>query len=183
MELEKSPELLKCQAGLKKLLSSKVVDFILFGSLVKGGRPKDIDLAVIMNGEIDLSIKKEIQKVFSKPTDVQFLGTQSIYSSLWLTLIKEGYSVAQEKYLFELYNIVPRVLYKYSLTSLNKVQKVQFERGVKKVLKKEGEFIARSVVLVPIHFKNRMREFLKQWKVYYECQEYELLPVVRKEEI
>ena len=183
MELEKSPELLKCQSALKSLLKDNIVDFILFGSLVKGGRPRDIDIAVIFRGEADAKIKIDIQEVLSKPADVQFLEVKSIYSSLWLTLIKEGYSVAKEKYLFELYHMVPQVLYKYSLAELNAVQKVQFERGIKKVLSGTGQFIARSVVLVPIHLKNRMREFLKQWKVYYECQEYELLPTLRKEEV
>lgn len=183
MELEKSPEWLKCQHELKKLLKDNIVDFILFGSLVKGGRPRDIDIAVIMNGEVDIHFKKEIQDVLGKPVDVQFLEAKSIYSPLWLTLIKEGYSIAKGKYLFELYGITPQVLYKYSLTALNRVQKVQFERGVKKVLRKEGKYITRAVALVPIHIKNRMRDFLKQWKVYYECQEYELLPVMRKEEV
>jgi len=33
---------------------------------------------------------------------------------------------------------------------------------------------------VPIDLKNEMMEFLKAWDVYYESQEYELLPVLRK---
>lgn len=164
-------------------MKDNIVDFILFGSVVKSGRPRDIDIAMIVNGDAGAGIKKEIQEVLNKPVDVQFLDVKSIYSSLWLTLIKEGYSVAKEKYLFELYHIAPHVLYKYSLAELSAVQKVQFERGIKKVLNREGKVIARSVVLVPIPLKNRMREFLKQWKVYYECQEYELLPTLRKEEV
>jgi len=28
---------------------------------------------------------------------------------------------------------------------------------------------------------SRFQEFLKSWKIYYESQEYELLPVLRKE--
>ncbi len=75
------------------------------------------------------------------------------------------------------------VLYKYSLQKLTNVQKVQFERGIKNVLGKEGNFLTRSVVLIPIHLKNSMIEFLKTWDIYYECEEYELLPLLRKEEL
>ncbi len=81
----------------------------------------------------------------------------------------------------EIYNVKPATLFKYSLKKLNNVQKVQFERGMKKVLDKEGIILTRSVILVPIQKESEIIELLKTWKIYYECQEYELLPTVRKE--
>ena len=69
---------------------------------------------------------------------------------------------------------------KYSLKKLTNVQKVQFSRGLKNVLEKEGEIITRSVILVPITMKNAIRDFLETWKIYYDSREYELMPMLRK---
>jgi len=73
-------------------------------------------------------------------------------------------------------------LYKYSLNKLNNVQKVQFERGIKKMLGAEGIYLTRSVILIPITKKNEAIEFFQNWGIYYESQEYELVPFLRKEE-
>ncbi len=170
---------LPCLKELKKQLNEELVDIILFGSLVKSGSPKDIDIALILKDTKNLlAIKKKIKEIINKETDIQIITLESIHSPLWLTLIKEGFSVKKEKYLHELYHLQPKVLYKYSLQKLNPVQKVQFERGIKLVLGTQGTFLTRSVVLI----KNRMMEFLKNWNIYYETQEYELLPLQRKEE-
>lgn len=175
--------MLKCQKKLKSLLDEGIQDIILFGSLVKDGAAKDIDLAVLPGRHFDIQeTKQKIRRLIGNKADIQIIDWNSVYSSLWLTLIKEGYSLKKEKYLSELYQIQPMVLYKYSLQSLNAVQKVQFERGIKKILGPENQFIARSVAMIPLSLKNRMMEFLKQWNIYYQSQEYELLPVLRKEE-
>lgn len=163
------------------MLNKDLVDIIIFGSSVKGGSPQDIDLALIMKDTANfISIKKKITELIIKEVDIQLITLESLYSPLWLTLIKEGFSVKKGKYISELYNLKPMVLYKYSLQKLTNVQKVQFERGIKMILKKEGNFLTRSVVLIPLALKNRMMEFLKSWNIYYEVQEYELLPFLRK---
>lgn len=179
------PELKTYQKKLEKLLDENIQDIIIFGSLVKGGTPRDIDIAVLVREKekIDIiSLKKNMKEMILKNSDLQIVDINSIQSPLWLTLIKEGFSVRKKELISALYNIKPVVLYKYSLQKLTKVQKVQFERGIKKVLEKEGEVLTRSVVLIPLHLKNRMMEFLQSWDIYYECQEYELLPLLRKEE-
>ena len=171
------------QKKLRKLLDKSLIDIILFGSFVKGGFAKDIDIALVAKEKISLdNTKKKIKEILNKEADIQIVNIESIYSPLWLSLIKEGFSIRKNKFLFELYKIRPLILYKYSLKKLNNVQKVQFERGIKKVLGKEGIFVARSVVFIPINIKNEMMEFLKGWGIYYESHEYELLPVLRKEE-
>ena len=64
-----------------------------------------------------------------------------------------------------MYKIKPSVLYKFSLIKLNNVQKVQFERGIKKVLDDKGVYLARSVILVPIELKNKFMDFFKSYLI------------------
>lgn len=163
-------------------MNNNIVDIILFGSFVKEGSPNDIDVAIITREIDNVSETKNKIKEIIQNADIQLVNIDSIYSSIWLTLIKEGFSVKENKFLHEIYQIKPNVLFKYSLTSLSNVQKVQFERGIKKIIG-DGKFIARSVVLLPINQKSEMIEFLKHWNVYYESQEYELLPILRKESL
>ena len=164
------------------MLNNNLTDIILFGSFVKGGFAKDIDIALLLKEKTDIIIiKNKIKKIIKKPIDIQVITLDSIYLPIWLTLIKEGFSIRQNEFLFNLYKIKTNVLYKFSLKKLNNVQKVQFERGIKKVLETEGVFLTRGVVLVPINLKNAMIDFLKTWDIYYESKEYELLPLLRKE--
>ncbi len=181
--MPKSSKLVTYQKKLKKLLDEELRDIIIFGSLVKGGSAKDVDLALIIKeGANFADKKKKIRESIGDKTDIQVINWKSIYSPLWLTLIKEGFSVKREEFFSHLYSFKPVVLYRYSLTKLNPVQKVQFERGIKNILGKDGKFLSRAVVLMPLEKKNAMVEFLKTWNIYYESQEYELLPVLRKEE-
>lgn len=183
MALPKSSRLVTCQKKLKKLLDEELRDIIVFGSLVKGGSAHDVDLALIVKEGADVSEKKKkVRNILGDKADIQVIDWKSIYSPLWLTLIKEGFSIKRGEFIHKLYSLKPQVLYKYSLVKLNPVQKVQFERGIKNVLGKEGKFLSRAVVLIPLEKKAAMMEFLKTWDVYYESQEYELLPVLRKEE-
>lgn len=166
------------------MLDKDIIDIILFGSSVKQGSANDIDIALLVKNSKDLvNVKKQIREIIRKEADIQVISLESIHSPIWLTLIKEGFSIKKERFLNEIYGIKPVVLYKYALKGLTNVQKVQFERGIKKVLSKEGTIIARSVVLVPLNLKGEMMDFLKRWNIYYTCQEYELLPLLRKEEL
>src|SRR3989344_3574895 len=99
MESKKLPEFKKYQKQLKKLLNDEITDLILFGSFVKGGFAKDIDIAIIIKKEINaVNLKQELKKIIRKDIDMQVLGIESIYSSLWLTLLKEGYSIKKDAY-------------------------------------------------------------------------------------
>jgi len=168
---------------LKKLLHNGVIDIILFGSAVKSGFAKDIDVAIVVDGHAEASEVKESIRGILPAADVQIVGVESIYSSIWLTLIKEGFSIKKQKFLSELYSIKPVVLFKYSLKKLSAVQKVQFSRGLKNTIGSEGTILTRTVILVPMGIKNKLTDLLKTWHIYYECQEYELLPVLRKAEL
>jgi hypothetical protein len=55
-----------------------------------------------------------------------------------------------------------------------------FERGIKTI--KGLKRLSNSVVLVPIEFTGEFESFLKQWDMDIDTEEYELIPLMRKEE-
>ncbi len=170
---------------LRELLNKyKIIeDIIVFGSIVKGSsEPKDLDVALLLKNESDIkNIKDDIRQI-SKDADIEIID--SIYNPLWIVLIREGFSIRKNKFLSELYKIEPVVLYKYSLVKLTPVQKVQFTRGLKEVLKDaKAKILSRSIVLVPFDKKIEFDEFLSTWNLIYETQSYELFPILRKGEL
>ena len=174
-----------CLKKLRKLLNNykTIDDIIIFGSIVKGSsEPKDIDLALLLKNKDELEkIKDDIREI-SENIDLEIID--SIYSILWVVLIREGFSVRKNKFLFEMYKLQPVVLYKYSLKKLDAVKKVQFTRGFKKILEDtKAKILSRSIVLVPLNKKIEFDEFLSTWNLTYETQSFELFPILRKSEI
>lgn len=164
-------------------------DLVVFGSFVKEKAfPEDVDIAAITKPailpddvergtkEILDSIQGEFGKRISK-IHLQVVNAADMSKEpIFLTLIKEGYSVREEKFLRDLYDITPEVLYKYSLKDFTSVQKVQFDRGLKTVLAEcEGEKLGRTVALVPLDASSAFEEFLKTWKLEFEKRRFELL--------
>jgi len=170
---------MKYQKELKRLLNNELHDIIVFGSTVKGGIANDFDLVLIIKSGNALDYKKKIRSIV-KNADLEVFNYKVLYTPFILTLIKEGFSIRENKYLSDIYKIKPSVLFKFSLKKLTNVQKVQFDRGLKNVLS-EGVVLTRSVILVPMKIKSEIMDFLKNWNIYYESQEYELLPLMRKE--
>lgn len=168
---------------LKNLLKNKkILDLVIFGSVAKNKiRANDVDIAVILKDAVDKnSLKESIGKVLNKKIHLQFLSIENYDKSLWLTLIKEGYSVKHNKYLFEVYRIKPVVLYKYSLKQLPISKKVMFERAIKNF--KNIERLSNRVILVPVNLSGEFADFLRNWNIDIDAQEYGLLPLLRKEE-
>jgi len=185
MELKKSIKLRIYLKRLRKLLNEHktIEDIIIFGSIVKGSsEPKDLDVALLLKTKEPVRKIKESIRSIEKNADIKIVD--SIYNPLWVVLIREGFSIKKNKFLFDLYKLQPQVLYKYSLKKLNPVQKVQFTRGIKKILKDtKAKILSRSIVLVPINKKIEFDEFLNTWKLSYETQSYELFPILRKGEL
>jgi len=165
---------------LKKLLMDNVVDIIIFGSVAKGKlNNNDIDIAVLEKGVNKKEFRERLDKLKLKNVDVQFLSIEDYNKFIWVTLIREGFSVKQNKYLTEIYRIKPVVLYKYSLKTLTNSKKVMFERAIKNF--KGIEKLSNSVVLVPIKLTSDFNEFLKIWNIDFYAKEYGLMPLVRKD--
>lgn len=165
---------------LKPFLKNEgIIDIIIFGSKSKGrNKSSDLDLA-ILSEQIDLKITKKIKLILPQ-SDIQFISLKNYDSFIWLTLIKEGFSIKNNDYLFNKYKIKPKNLYKYSLKELTMSKKVMFERAIKNF--KGIEKLSNSVVLVPIEISSDFEDFLKYWDLDIDTKEYHLLPLVRKED-
>ncbi|MBI5072302.1 nucleotidyltransferase domain-containing protein [Candidatus Woesearchaeota archaeon] len=169
---------------LKLLLAKNkdIIDIILFGSFVKGkGNASDIDIAVLSEVSIDrLKMKKELEVLLGKKIDLQIVTLHDYSKSIWIALIREGFSVKHDVFLHQLYKIEPLVLYKYSLKELTASKKVMFERALKNFAGIQR--ISNRVILVPIGKSEEFNDFLKIWNIDFDAREYGLLPLMRKEE-
>ncbi len=169
---------------LRKVLNKhkELEDIFIFGSVVKSElKANDVDIALLINDKNKIQeIKKEVKQSV-KNAHITLLDKDSIYSQLWLVLIREGFSVKKNKFLHGLYKIKPMVLYKYNLKKLTNVQKVQFTRGLDNFIKESNaKKLTRSVILVPITHQNMFENLLETWSLKYESEFYELLPLLRK---
>lgn len=137
------------KSRLKKQLANKdVIDIIVFGSFAKGkAAPNDIDIAVITQKEAGINIPGFHVSVL-KPEDF-FLHPPSLVH----TLVREGYSLRNNKPVAELYRFSGRVLFSYELAGLGpsaKVKAVNMLRGKEGIVVKEGgEWLANGVFLLP----------------------------------
>src|SRR3989338_10398345 len=111
MQSNKLPRLAELKKILKKILKkyNQFEDVIIFGSFVKGrDSPKDIDLAFIVkekNLETVANIKEDLG--FSK-AHVELINVNDVYSNtLFLSLINEGYSIKQDKFLRDILGVRP----------------------------------------------------------------------------
>ena len=168
---------------LKKILSDiykenkeDIFDIIIFGSFVKGKEiPEDIDIAVIFKEKINTKIIKSIEKINEK-IHLDYLFLTEFYSQpLWKTLIREGYSITQNKQLSSVLGLESHALVTYTLTNLGK-RKSRFSQilaGYKSesVIKKtEGKLLKPGVILIPIKHIEYFRTFLETWNVSYRVK-------------
>lgn len=172
----------KLKTLLKK--NENAVDIVIFGSFVKDKiNTNDIDVALLCKSKGNINkteTKKEIEALIKAKIDLQIIDINDYDNFIWISLIREGFSVKHNNYLHELYKIKPVVLYKYSLKKISVSKKVMFERAIKNF---EGiERISNRVILVPINTSEKFNEFLRLWNIDLDSREYGLLPLVRKEE-
>ncbi|MDD4878171.1 MAG: hypothetical protein PHO02_03990 [Candidatus Nanoarchaeia archaeon] len=189
MQSETLEKLKSLSQSLKPLLKKyeTIEDIIFFGSFVKGkSKPKDIDVALLVCTKDENSIsklEKEIEAgLLGMKADFTVFTLKEIYSEVWLSVITSGFSVSRGAFLREAYGIAPCKLYKYALTSLSPVQRVQFSRGLKAVSDETKSVrLSRAIVIVPLENSERFEEFLKTWDIDFETRRYELLPEYRKQ--
>ncbi|MDP1695478.1 MAG: nucleotidyltransferase domain-containing protein [archaeon] len=166
----KSKILSEIKTKLRSLLSNKeVIDIIVFGSVVKGKAiPRDIDIAIISEEKIDASIEGFHVSTLN-PSDF-FINPPSIAT----TLLREGYSLKNNKPFSEVLRFKSRILFIYNLNGLTpskKVSAVNFLRGKNKttglVKQLEGEWLANQVFTAPLKSEHIIEGFLIKSKIKF----------------
>src|SRR3989338_7376945 len=133
---------------LKKYLKDReILDIILFGSAVKGkALSRDIDIAIISDKKEKIEIP-DCHISMLNPKDF-FLNPPSVVH----TLLREGYSLKNNKYLAEIYKFSNKVMFVYGLKGLKESIKVKIvnvlrgkngNRGM--VKENNGELLANQV--------------------------------------
>ena len=166
------PSLAKLKKVSKKVLKKydKLQDVIIFGSYVKGkSRPEDVDIALIMP-RYDLGlgyigkVMREFDDVFGN-IDYEVIDPSLIYlDPLFWRIAREGYSVKQGGFVVDAAQLNSMVLYEYSLSSLTKVKKVQFNRAVHNILEK-SHLVKGGLLWVPISESEKFQELVDSWKI------------------
>lgn len=156
---------------LEKYLKEKdILDIIVFGSSVKGkASPEDIDIAVISDKEISLSIQ-DFHVSILKPRDF-FVNPPAIIN----TLLREGYSLKNNKPFSEIYKFSSKCLFSYSLSGANpslKVKIVNILRGKNGssglVNENGGEWLANQVFLVQVGKENIFEKIFLNFKIKFK---------------
>lgn len=169
---------------LKNLLKSeKIIDIIIFGSTVKGSlKTSDLDIMLLSNNADSRSeLKDRIERLIEKKIDLQIINFKDYDKFIWITMIREGFSVKHNDYLHNIYRLKPANLYKYSLKGLTSSKKVMFDRAIKTF--KGINKLSNRVVIVPVELSGEFSDFLRGYNIDIESEEYYLLPLVRKEDL
>lgn len=180
-ELLKNKKFLKIiKEALKK---PEILDIILFGSYVKGKeKPNDIDLLILYSPktkdiiEINYKIRKELEKV-SKNIEVIGKFYSELFSSEFLareSILSEGFSLSNQKFLSECFGYKNLILFKYYLKEMNKSERMRFYyslygRGNEKGLleKNQSYKFSETVILAPLENSEVIKDFLEKWKIEY----------------
>lgn len=180
MASKQSLEWQELKKSLKKLLRKykEIKDFIIFGSLVKGKyAPKDIDIALVVDKK-DISLVGEIRdKLNIKDLDIELIKPEEIYQTrLGLTLISEGFSIKNNKFLRKKLNLFPMKIYTYEIKNLTQTRKVLFGRGLNQIIKDtKATKLGAGSIMIPIEQSNKFEDFLETWNLKYKTKEYLVL--------
>ncbi len=169
--LMSSKILRQISSKLKDLLKNKeVIDIIIFGSVLKGkALPRDIDIAIITENPEKIKSPPEFHASIIHPKDF-FINVPSIVS----TLLKEGYSLKNNKPLSEAYGFSSKSLFVYHLSALTPSKKVRIvnllkgskEKGM--VEKNKGKWLANQTFLIPLESEHLFTSFFINMNVKFQ---------------
>ncbi|MFA5797264.1 MAG: nucleotidyltransferase domain-containing protein [Candidatus Woesearchaeota archaeon] len=153
----------KIRNDFKKFVKNiDIIDIIIFGSAVKGKiNPSDIDVAIITtNKDLEINLTGyhisiiTIEDFFVKPI------------TLINTLIREGYSILNNKKFSEIFRFESKILYTYSMKNMDNKQKVKITtlfRGKKNkgLVEKYGEWITDGTFIADTAYEEIFDEAFK----------------------
>jgi predicted nucleotidyltransferase len=161
---------------LKKYKSVK--DVIIFGSTVKGKyAPKDIDIALITEKKETLLAGEIKSELDIKNIDMEMVVPEEIYQTrLGLSLISEGFSIKNNRFLREMMGLSPKKIYTYEIKSLTQTKKVLFGRGLNQIIKDTNSIkLGAGSIMVNIQESGKFEDFLETWGLKYKAKEFLVL--------
>lgn len=180
-ELLMNTEFIKsCKEILK---NGYVLDIVIFGSSIRGKeRPNDLDLLVVYSNDFkdiideNYKIKKILEKYIK---NIQITGKKykEIFEKSFLpreSILAEGFSISQNKFLSEGFGYKNFILFKYSLKNLSKSRRMTFYyslygRGDENGLLEKNNCIkfSDSIILSPISSSDLIKDFFESLKIEY----------------
>lgn len=177
----------KLKESLKSLLKKEsfLADIFLFGSALKSKeKPRDVDVIALVR-------EKDYEKIENAVYSIKKLGDKLMLNlhiesividnlfgeRVYSSIIHEGFSIREMKFIRELLNFKSYMLFTYKLENKKQSDKVRFSyalygrkkgEGLLKNLK--GEIIGKSSILIPIEKQEIMKSFLKNWNIEYKEQ-------------
>ena len=160
---------------------NNLIDIILFGSTIKGKKkPKDIDLLILFKDKKDLDLSYKLRKNLEKK-NFKVEITSKTYKELFSPLFKvresilsEGFSLIQKKFLSKGFGYINLILFKYNLKKFNKSDRMRFYyslhgRGKEKGMLKKLNTIkfSKTILLSPIEYENELKYYLEKWSIEY----------------
>jgi predicted nucleotidyltransferase len=172
MESNRQLSLGKLRGKLKTYLKKykELEDVVIFGSFVKDkSKPNDIDVALIMyekNYDIAAEIKREIGTITDIEVHITTVTFKEFYTEeIWKSIIAEGYSIKNSKFLKDLMKVKPMEIITYNLHKLNPSEKTMFNRAVHSEMSLTGAFqISAGSIAVPEHKSGEMGGFFDYWQ-------------------
>lgn len=164
-----SKELSEIKVKFREILKREdVLDVILFGSAFKGkALPGDIDVAIISDNR-DFEVEGVHVSIVS-PKD--FFGK---VPTIVTTLIREGFSLRENKPLSECWRFSSGVLFSYQLSGLSNSSKVKIvnalrgKNGKGVIDEYGGEWVSTGVFIVPVSCEHIFDGFFRNFSIKYK---------------
>lgn len=160
--------------------SENIFDIVQFGSsIMRGNKPNDIDIAVIFKSiplkqqlEESQQIKKQLAASFSLPIHMSSYDLYSLFNEGNFAregILFYGKSLISSKYFASRFGLTPRIQLEYSLSHLEKKDKVRFnyllngKKGEYGLLREyNGRLIKPGLIEIEPPYENIFVESIKK---------------------
>lgn len=170
------------EIGDFKKSNERILDIIVFGSVVRGKRkPNDIDILLLLSEKGSLDLSHDLSKIFKK-YDLEAEITDITYNEIFDTgflpresILSEGYSLVEGKSLSESFGFETFIVFIYSQRGFSKTKRMKFHyalngRGNNSGMMTELDLIkiTDGTLLCPVEKSEELKEFLELWEVSFK---------------
>lgn len=163
-----------------KKYDGKLIDIILFGSLIRGKSvPKDIDILLIFNKKVDKNIEYELKKIVSGSIkDASLISkTEESYKETSFDaregVLFEGYSLINSRFISSDFGFASFGLFLYDTSKMSNTDKTRFyyalngraSEGFIKMI--GGMRLSNNILAAPLGSIEPAKEFFDHWKIDY----------------